>query len=88
MANILVVDDEANIRWIFGKILSDAGYQVRSAESGASARQAVRDLEPDLIFLDYQLPDTNGLDLLRALRADGCAAQCIMITAFESVKDE
>ena len=86
MASILIVDDEANIRWIFGKILADAGYQVRSAESGAAARQAVREQEPDLVFLDYQLPDTNGLDLMRALKADGCAAQFIVITAFESVK--
>jgi DNA-binding NtrC family response regulator len=86
VASILIVDDEANIRWIFGKILADAGHQVRSAESGAAARQAVRDQEPDLVFLDYQLPDTNGLDLMRALKADGCAAQFIVITAFESVK--
>ena len=86
MASILIVDDEANIRWIFGKILADAGYQVRSAESGAAARQTVREQEPDLVFLDYQLPDTNGLDLMRALKADGCAAQFIVITAFESVK--
>ncbi|MHB8835723.1 MAG: sigma-54-dependent transcriptional regulator [Candidatus Methylomirabilia bacterium] len=86
MAGILIVDDEPNIRWIFGKILTDAGFQVRSAESGAAARQMVRDLEPDLIFLDYQLPDTNGLDLMRALKAEGCASQFILITAFESVK--
>ncbi len=86
MASILIVDDEPNIRWIFGKILSDAGYQVRSAESGAAARQAVRELEPDLIFLDYQLPDTNGLELMRSLKAEGCTAQFILITAFESVK--
>jgi len=85
-ASILIVDDEPNIRWIFERILADAGYQVRTAESGAAARQAVRELEPDLIFLDYQLPDTNGLDLMRALKAEGCTAQFIVITAFESVK--
>ena len=86
VASILIVDDEANIRWIFGKILADAGYQVRSAESGAAARQLVREQEPDLVFLDYQLPDTNGLELMRSLKAEGCAAQFIVITAFESVK--
>ena len=86
MADILIVDDEPNIRWIFEKILANAGYQVRSAESGAAARQAVLQREPDLIFLDYRLPDTNGLDLMRALLAEGCSAQFIVITAFESVK--
>ena len=45
MTSILIVDDEPNIRWIFGKILTDAGYQVRSAESGAAARRMVRDGE-------------------------------------------
>jgi DNA-binding NtrC family response regulator len=87
MAEVLVVDDEVNIRRIFSHILQEAGYEVRQAASGEEALEAVAAGHPDLVFLDYRLGGMNGLETLRALRAADCDAPVIMITAYESVKD-
>lgn len=64
-AFILVVDDEPDIRSLVSEILEDEGYQVASAEDGASAKLALRERRPDLILLDVWMPDVDGISLLR-----------------------
>jgi DNA-binding NtrC family response regulator len=87
VSRILVVDDEQHIRWIFSTLLGAEGYETETAESGARALALVREREPDLAFLDYRLPDTDGLELLRKIRKEGYHFPVIMITAYESVKN-
>jgi DNA-binding NtrC family response regulator len=87
MSEILVVDDEPNIRWIFSHLLQNAGYAVRQAASGEQAIAALAAGHPDLVFLDYRLGGMNGLETLRELRRAECDAPVIMITAFENVRD-
>ncbi len=64
-ANILVVDDEPDIRSLVQEILEDEGYEVEAAEDGASARQALRNRRPELILLDIWMPDVDGITLLK-----------------------
>jgi DNA-binding NtrC family response regulator len=69
--NILVVDDENDIRATISEILVDEGYEVRVAGDATAAREAVRRARPDLILLDVWMPDTDGITLLREWAAVG-----------------
>lgn len=69
MAELLLVEDDAEIRRALIRALVDLGHVVASAESGMTALQAVIDSRPDLVVLDLGLPDVDGEDLLRMIRA-------------------
>jgi DNA-binding NtrC family response regulator len=70
-ANILVVDDEPDIRSLVSEILQDEGYQVATAEHAQAAREARRARKLDLALLDIWMPDTDGISLLREWSEDG-----------------
>jgi len=81
--SVLVVDDEALIRWSLAESLSDAGYSVTEASDGASAvAEASHGQAFDAIVLDYRLPDSNDLHLLATIRGLQPAAAVVMMTAF------
>jgi DNA-binding NtrC family response regulator len=81
--SVLVVDDEALIRWSLAESLSDAGYDVTEAGDGASAvAEASHGQAFDAIVLDYRLPDSNDLHLLETIRGLQPAAAVVMMTAF------
>ena len=63
-ANILVVDDESDIRTLIEEILTDEGYRVATAGDAAEARQQLVTNAPDLVLLDIWMPDTDGITLL------------------------
>jgi len=65
VANILVVDDEEDIRTLIEEILSEEGYRVLTAGDAAQARQQMSSEPPDLVLLDIWMPDTDGITLLR-----------------------
>ncbi len=67
---ILVVDDELEIRNTVSDILEDEGFDVETAEDGASARSARRNRRPDLILLDIWMPDVDGITLLKEWVSD------------------
>ena len=80
---VLVVDDEALIRWSLSESLSDAGYTVSEASDGAAAiAQASSGEAFDAIVLDYRLPDSNDLHLLQTIRELQPGAAVVMMTAF------
>jgi DNA-binding NtrC family response regulator len=82
MSVILIVDDEALIRWSLAETLSDAGYQVVEAATAVDALQAIdtaRDLS--LVVLDLKLPDSNDLGLLRQVKRLAPDCRVILITA-------
>ena len=66
---ILVVDDEPQIHRFLRPTLQAEGYRVEAATTGAGALAQAARAEPDLVLLDLGLPDMDGLDVLRALRA-------------------
>lgn len=79
-AHILIVDDDAEIRKLLAAFLTDNGYRISTAASGSKVRETVAKSGIDLVVLDVMLPDSNGFDLCRALRAS-CATPIIMLTA-------
>jgi DNA-binding NtrC family response regulator len=79
---VLIVDDEMLIRWALAQALGDAGCVVTEAASARDARSALRAGDFDVVILDYRLPDTTHLDLLREVRALSPASHVIMMTAF------
>jgi two-component system phosphate regulon response regulator PhoB len=69
-ASILVVEDEPAIQELVSFTCSNSGYKVRRAESVGAAQEAISRELPDLVILDWMLPDRAGIDLLRDLRTD------------------
>ena len=64
-SHILIIDDEPDIRSLISDILSDEGYQVSTAENGATAQQQLNEFTPDLVLLDIWMPDVDGISLLK-----------------------
>jgi two-component system, NtrC family, response regulator AtoC len=83
---ILVVDDELSNRRIVEQVLSRAGYRVETAEDGAKALKKLEALHPDLIILDYMMPEMSGMEVLRDLRRRDDDTPVIMVTAYGSVE--
>jgi phosphate regulon transcriptional regulator PhoB len=80
---VLVVEDEPDIRNLIVLHLSRDGYRCRTAATGAEALHEARAQPPDLIVLDLMLPELDGLEVCRRLRADPATAALpiIMLTA-------
>src|ERR1700722_5173593 len=83
--NILVVDDEVEIREGLEALLSSEGFDVTNAETGAQGLACLEVRPFDLLLLDVSLPDRNGLELLREIRRREPALSIILITAYGSI---
>jgi two-component system alkaline phosphatase synthesis response regulator PhoP len=81
--DVLVVEDETDIRNLVVFHLAREGFQCRTAATGTQALQEVRGHPPDLIVLDLLLPEIDGLEVCRRIRAEGASASVpiIMLTA-------
>jgi DNA-binding NtrC family response regulator len=80
---VLVVDDESLIRWAMAETLAHAGWEVSEAGSAKEALQRLTaDAAPDVILLDYRLPDSSDLRLLESIRRTVPNSRVIMMTAF------
>jgi len=88
--NILIVEDERPIREMIAYGLKRAGFEVREAEDSRSARSALADRRPDLMLIDWMLPDTSGLELTRSLKRerDTRDLPIIMLTARAAEADK
>lgn len=72
--NILIVDDSRAMRMIVKKTLRDAGYDdldIREAEDGAKGLALVREEVPELILSDWNMPNMNGPEFLKAIKKEG-----------------
>ncbi|HQR57652.1 MAG TPA: phosphate regulon transcriptional regulator PhoB [Burkholderiaceae bacterium] len=87
--NILIVEDEPAIQELVAYTCSSNGYAVRRAESVRAAREAIGQQLPDLVLLDWMLPDRPGIDLLKDLRTEDRTrtVPVIMLTARGSEAD-
>jgi DNA-binding NtrC family response regulator len=83
MLHILIVDDEALIRWSIGETLAHAGYDVSEA---GNAKETLQRLSvaplPDVILLDFRLPDSTDLKLLETVRRLAPKSPVVMMTAY------
>ena len=87
---ILVVEDEPAIQELVSFACSNGGYHVRRADSVRAAQEAIRQALPDLVILDWMLPDRPGVELLRELRGDERTRglPIIMLTARSAESDK
>ncbi|MBA8848090.1 response regulator transcription factor [Microcella alkalica] len=83
----LVVDDEPSLADLVSMALRYEGWEVRTALTGADAVKHAREFAPDVVVLDIMLPDIDGLEVLRRLRADGRDVPVLFLTAKDSVDD-
>ena len=79
-ANILVVDDDVEIRELLNQVLTRANHQVHQAKDAASLKEISERIQPDVVLLDYKLPDATGLDLLPVIKKEWPECEVIMLT--------
>jgi two-component system OmpR family response regulator len=84
---VLVVDDEPSICELLSMALRYEGWDVRTAADGTAAVRTAREFRPDTVVLDVMLPDMDGLDVLRRLRADAPLLPVVFLTARDAVED-
>ncbi len=84
---LLIVDDEASLLDFLSLLFQDEGYEVTTARSVEEARRRLEAGSPDLVLCDILMPDGNGLDLLREIKAAGDGGPpVVMMTAYTSTK--
>ncbi len=88
MAKILIVDDEEHIRFLYSEELTEAGYEVITADSGYKLMERIEQEKPDLIVLDIKMVDYNGLDLLQDIRNKYYDLPVVLCTAYDTFKED
>ena len=78
--NILLVDDEEDIRDVVHLSLADMGYQVFEAEDGEEALRIFRDAQPPIVLTDIKMPNMDGIELLRRIKQENAETEVVMIT--------
>ena len=86
MDNILVVDDERNIRTLCSRVLAGDQIEVHGVGTGKEGLQTADEVSPDLVLLDLRLPDMDGIDVLRALKSRHAETAVIIITGFGQIQ--
>nr|WP_150308275.1 response regulator transcription factor [Planctomonas psychrotolerans] len=84
---VLVVDDEATLSQLLSMALRYEGWDVRTADDGQQALRVAREFVPDVIVLDIMMPNVDGMEVLRRLRADGRDMPVLFLTAKDAVHD-
>jgi CheY-like chemotaxis protein len=89
MAKVLVVDDSPFMVRLVTYVLEEAGYETVSAENGKAALEVMAADPPDLVFLDTMMPEMDGLETLRAIRANPQTTEVpvLMLTAKTQAED-
>jgi two-component system, OmpR family, response regulator len=87
-ARLLVVDDEPYIADLLSTGLRFVGFDVRTAGTGRQALELARDFQPDLLVLDVMLPDLDGYEVCRRIRADGRRVGVLFLTARDATEDK
>ncbi|MBI3585173.1 MAG: response regulator [Nitrospinae bacterium] len=90
MANILVVDDDKKLTLLVRGFLEKEKYQVAEAYSGRMALDAIKETKPDLIILDIMMPEMDGIEACKRIKADKDTKMIpiIMLTSMSTVRDK
>ena len=88
MTNILIVDDEKDIRDLIGDILADEGYAVRLAGNSDDCMAAINDEVPSLMILDIWLKDSrmDGIDILKSVKRDNPDVPVVIISGHGNIE--
>ena len=84
---VLVVDDEPSLAELLASVLRYEGWEIQTAGDGSSAVRAAREFRPDAVVLDVMLPDFDGLEVLRRVRAELPHVCVLFLTARDAVED-
>ncbi len=76
---LLIVDEDGAVTAFVGRVAKNVGYAVATASSGTSFLQLLESFRPSLIMIELQLPDTDGVELLRSLGARACTANVVLL---------
>ncbi len=85
---ILVVDDSAGVRQLISATLTGRGFDVQVAANARDAVRAMADRRYDALVVDYSMPQSNGVELVRALRAVGVAIPIVMVSGVATAEDQ
>jgi two-component system repressor protein LuxO len=85
-ARLLLVEDTPSILRLYHEVLGKLDVELIDADTGAHALAVLRETVPDVVLLDLELPDINGVEILRAIKKRGLPAAVIVVTAHGSVK--
>ena len=89
---VLVVDDDPDVFEVLSLRLESFGYQMISASDGEDGLAKAKKLKPDLIFLDYSMPERSGAEVLKSLKADLSEdvrdIPVVMLTSHETYEEE
>src|SRR5437773_3715841 len=86
MDTILVIDDERNIRTLVSRVLAQDDVEVHTAGTGKEGLELAEELSPDVSLVDLRLPDMDGIQVVRELKAKHPDSAVIMITAFGHIE--
>src|SRR5260370_26972575 len=84
---VLVVDDEPTLAERLASVLRYEGWEIQTASDGTGAVRAAREFRPDAVVLDIMLPDFDGLEVLRRVRAELPHVCVLFLTARDAVED-
>src|SRR6516162_3429007 len=84
---VLVVDDEPSLAELLASVLRYEGWEIQTASDGSSAVRTAREFRPDAVVLDIMLPDFDGLEVLRRVRAELPHVCVLFLTARDAVED-
>jgi DNA-binding response OmpR family regulator len=79
---VLIVDDDASLRRMLRLTLLDGGFDVRLAENGRAALEAIAEQAPDAVVLDLEMPEMDGRTLIRELRERGIDVPVLIVSAY------
>lgn len=86
MSKIIIIDDDESTRETLSSYLSELNYETYSAEGGLKGIEMVKKVDPDLVISDINMPDMNGLEVLKSIKAFDEFIQVIIITAFDDME--
>ncbi len=86
MKRILLVDDEENIQIVYREEFEDDGYEVISAMNGMEGLEKFSANRPDIVILDIQMPEMNGIEVLRKMKMLDPSVPVILSSAYQEFK--
>ncbi len=87
MYKALIVDDEEKLRSLLGRLIKLEGYAVTEVSNLKAAHKAIEKEEPDIILCDVKLPDGNGIDFIKEVKAKYHLTEIILLTAYGNIPD-
>lgn len=82
--DVLIVDDQAGVRYLLEILVRESGHRVYTAQNGVEAVDQVRMVKPDLVFMDVRMPIMGGLEALGKIKKIAPLTEVVMMTAYSA----